>query len=858
MRRSLRRRATRGHASIVCLGVLAAVGFVLVPGAGATGTGEWTSTSQPAFRLAVPAIAALPDGRVLAVGDDVDGGSARRTQVYTPSTDTWEPAARAPRNWSSTPLATVLPSGKVLVATGEGGSCVDGVHADLYDPATDSWATTGWMAVGRNQAAWTVLADGRILVTGGISASCAAPDHGATEIYDPSTGTWASAAPAPTARIGGTAVTLADGRVLVAGGSVADQPTTAVDLYEPTTNTWASAESLQRLRVGYTVSRLGDGRVLVAGGFETPSGVLAAPEVFDPATGHWTDTAGMRHLRQSHTSVTLADGRALVVSGSDFSSQLVEAELFDPATDTWLDATSARSVRYGGLTATTVLADGRVLLVGQTELFGPEGFTGELYDPAATPSPGAVDDHVFVQDADSGAEDVVNILVNDSLRPGAATPETATFTLLSSAPAGITLDAGGTIDVAPGTAVGDYELTYRLCEVAHPTRCADAGVYLVVTVPRPIPAQDVVTFAGGAAGGVAIPDVLANDTLGDGVTPATLANVLLLPSIVFSDGISLDLSDGSVDIAPGTAPGELALRYRICDLRAPSFCEVGNVRVTVIPGGPTDTDGDGVVDAIDVGAGAFSDASIVPPTIGSIVDAGGNTVLADDAPAPDGVRITVSGVGATPSRVSVCGIGTLLLPPGADIVVTCGSVTVRVVTGPASLALGDGSTVVTVPAGATARISDTGGGTYSVASLAGTGVAVTVDGVTTAVPDGGSSSVATWVFVGFDRPVAAPPALNRVDAGDSIDLRWRLLLENGTPVTTLRSVAGLSFTPLSCATRTPTGASVALAVPRLSNRGSGRYEVSWRSSRSLRRTCARLTLDVGQGIRREALFRFDS
>ena len=146
-----------------------------------------------------------------------------------------------------------------------------------------------------------------------------------------------------------------------------------------------------------------------------------------------------------------------------------------------------------------------------------------------------------------------------------------------------------------------------------------------------------------------------------------------------------------------------------------------------LPLPPTaDADGDGVVDAIDSGPGQWSDpVAGNPATTGSIVSAGGLAVLVEDAADPDGVRIT-TGPGAGPATVSVCGIATMSLPANAEVIVTCGSVTVEVLQGPIVLDLGGGLASVTVPTGATAKVSESAGGTFSVQSLAGGALTVTV------------------------------------------------------------------------------------------------------------------------------------
>ena len=157
-----------------------------------------------------------------------------------------------------------------------------------------------------------------------------------------------------------------------------------------------------------------------------------------------------------------------------------------------------------------------------------------------------------------------------------------------------------------------------------------------------------------------------------------------------------------------------------------------------------DADGNGIDDVLEVAGqpAAFSDAN-APPTYGSIVDANGNTVHIAEAASPDGARITVTGPGTAKSTFSVCGF-TLKLAPGSDVIVTCGSITVEVISGAAEIVLGDGVVVVTVTAGATAKVSDLGGGSYSIENLGESGdVTVDVDGESSPVTPGQTTTVST-------------------------------------------------------------------------------------------------------------------
>ena len=59
--------------------------------------------------------------------------------------------------------ATLLPSGKVLVAGGGG----ENSTAEIYDPATGSFSTTSGMEIGRSGHTATLLPNGSVLVAGG-------------------------------------------------------------------------------------------------------------------------------------------------------------------------------------------------------------------------------------------------------------------------------------------------------------------------------------------------------------------------------------------------------------------------------------------------------------------------------------------------------------------------------------------------------------------------------------------------------------------------------------------------------------------------------------------------------------------
>ena len=133
----------------------------------------------------------LLDGRVLITG----GGDGSRAEVYDPTTGTFKPTGslKTPR-WQQT--ATLLPDGRVLVAGGAdlnaGECCTPLTSAELYDPMTGTFSLTGSLTTARRGQTATLLADGRVLVAGGLGQQ---EVLASAEIYDAATGTFGPTGP---------------------------------------------------------------------------------------------------------------------------------------------------------------------------------------------------------------------------------------------------------------------------------------------------------------------------------------------------------------------------------------------------------------------------------------------------------------------------------------------------------------------------------------------------------------------------------------------------------------------------------------------------------------------------------------
>ena len=259
---------------------------------------------------------------------------------------------------------------------------------------------------------FAALPDGRIL---------AVDESGRTTLWSADATmdlAWNRLAPIPQLLPGATVTPLADGRLLVAGGTVGDRQTSSrAILVAPDTGAWSETGAMSTPRTNHTATVLPDGRVLVAGGSDynrivDPSYTdsrsepaagsydeavydLDTVEIWNPTTGAWSHAGRLSVPLTEHSAVALPDGRVAILGGN--ASRRVPTRMagghwgilyatwkfggvmvWDPSTKRVTELNAAP--RRDGV-GTLLLRDGRVLALGGV----PEGYE----PPPPRPAPGA-------------------------------------------------------------------------------------------------------------------------------------------------------------------------------------------------------------------------------------------------------------------------------------------------------------------------------------------------------------------------------------------------------------------------------------------------------------------------------------
>jgi hypothetical protein len=206
----------------------------------------------------------LADGRVL-----VTGGLGRDTaEIWDPATNTWRLLPARLAHVRQHHGATLLADGRVLITGGQHGGGAAYRFAELFDPRTERFEPVAATADERRLHAAHRLADGRVLIAGGDVATAGGGFETTASVlrFDPASGRLEAVAPLSHARSLVRSVLLPDDRLLLFGGDVRiAQPTATGEAYDAVRG-GAGLAPMEAARAWHTVNRLADGRLLIVGG----------------------------------------------------------------------------------------------------------------------------------------------------------------------------------------------------------------------------------------------------------------------------------------------------------------------------------------------------------------------------------------------------------------------------------------------------------------------------------------------------------------------------------------------------------------------------------------------------------------
>jgi len=282
-------------------------------------------------------------------------------------------------NWPTRAVhATLLPDGRVFFVS----YYSESLHPNIWDPVSNTFTATASSSYALFCAGHTTLADGRVFIAGGHIADYTGYAHAV--IFDPATNGFTSVPDMNTGRWYPTTTTLPNGDVLVVSGDI--NANTNVDalpqVFQFSTKTWRNLTTAQLSQPLYPSMLVApNGKVFNAGPSRQSRYLNTA------GTGAWSNVAvtNFGGVRDYGPAVMYAPGKVAIIGGANPPTATSEIIDLNAAAPAWKFTGSMHFPRRQH--NAVILPDGKVFIVGGSSAGGFDTSSSpvlptEMWDPA--------------------------------------------------------------------------------------------------------------------------------------------------------------------------------------------------------------------------------------------------------------------------------------------------------------------------------------------------------------------------------------------------------------------------------------------------------------------------------------------
>ena len=287
----------------------------------------WTTKAQ--IPTPVVSAAGVVVGGKFYVLDGSSGG-AKLSQVYDSVADSWSTVAPDPvAVVGVTETSAGVINNKIYVAEGwinaDSSSPTNALR--IYDPTTNSWQTSGLPgSPNAKGGSATAVIGAKLYIAGGVTNGNYTL-FDVLEIYDSASNSWSTGAPPPKALSYAAGAALY-GKFYVVGGSYRDSSSNYIQsnslyIYDPSTNSWSTGAPMPTAREGASAVVV-NGKLYVLGGDNGAE--LSTVEIYDPASDTWT--TGPALPTQVYLGAAGVIGSKIYITGGYNASGSINGNLY--------------------------------------------------------------------------------------------------------------------------------------------------------------------------------------------------------------------------------------------------------------------------------------------------------------------------------------------------------------------------------------------------------------------------------------------------------------------------------------------------------------------------------------------------